>query len=901
MKIKVNLIENIKREKPNKKEYGKIQKTICNDENIKELDFDTFVELVGNQGALWKSSFMIGGAKNINYKCAYMLSLDFDNGLSINDFLKHSKDLGLEPTFIYETYSSTKDFNRFRAIWRLKEPIELPQLKNALQLMLMEVFEGCDEACKDLSRLWVGGKNISFYKSWNVLNIDNLLNALINVIDKKATANNFTRDMKAFCKKIGINIYNKMPFILKSPKSDVICEEHYNIYYREVRKKHQILDIYKYDNLEFSFTNSYNLDKNKNVSSKVQSIKGEKPKRIKIDFERLSTKCELFGDFLKGDILSHKEIQHISFNLYDCEGYPTLLKDTLVSNSYNNWENKYNTYVSAVNYNYLPTSCNTYCKYCQTCGSPKNIKDKYYQREGKAKKIFDIPTITLEEAEKKLREIPSIIKNITKDDFLAFCGVVGVGKTELFIDMDLSNTMIGVTNHKLGEELYQRLSVRTDLNLLYVKPLELKNMPEELKKTINDYYDFGIVGEVKTLVFDEIKRLNQLNREKGEAYPIYYKDLIEYVTQLSKIPKASTLLFTHHRISFGNHSSKVDTIILDEDFLRTFINYGSYETDILLKDLKNLRAWLSKFDRKNSKYYDDYLELLQYFTEFYDCVDECSGKWIKNPLKNISLNPKFVRMIINYIKENINKLDTNMFKLLNAEAISIEENGYIHTINGEAIKELEGYKIVCMSATLDEKIHTSFIKRYLPNKNIIYKTIENTELKGNIYCNCSYAWSREGLKALTSKSSKELERILNSDKYTNIITFKDNKLLDVSNYNKSKITHFGACEGLDRYKGQDLCVIGTPHTNCKIYEGYYFLLTENNPVSETWRVKRVQKYGYEFDLNTYESEFDSFLTDIQLYFVYSELIQAVGRARALRMNVNVYVYSALPLPNSIFM
>ncbi len=85
------------------------------------------------------------------------------------------------------------------------------------------------------------------------------------------------------------------------------------------------------------------------------------------------------------------------------------------------------------------------------------------------------------------------------------------------------------------------------------------------------------------------------------------------------------------------------------------------------------------------------------------------------------------------------------------------------------------------------------------------------------------------------------------------------------------------------------------------YEGYYFLLTENNPVSEVWRVKRVQKYGYEFDLNTYENEFDSFLTDIQLYFVYSELIQAVGRARALRMNVNVYVYSALPLPNSIFM
>ena len=81
---------------------------------------------------------MEGGAKNINYKCAYMLSLDFDNGISIKDFLENAKDLGLEPTFIYETFSSTDDFNRFRAIWKLKVPIESAQLKTALQLMLLE-------------------------------------------------------------------------------------------------------------------------------------------------------------------------------------------------------------------------------------------------------------------------------------------------------------------------------------------------------------------------------------------------------------------------------------------------------------------------------------------------------------------------------------------------------------------------------------------------------------------------------------------------------------------------------------------------------------------------------------------------------------------------------------------
>ena len=311
--LKINLIENTKKEKPSKKEYGIIQKTICSEENAKEIDFDTFVDLVGNNGAIWKSSFMEGGAKNINFKCAYMLSLDFDNGISIKDFLENAKDLGLEPTFIYETFSSTSDFNRFRAIWKLKEVIEYPQLKTALQLMLMEVFSDCDSACKDLSRLWIGGKSVAFYNPMNALNIENLLNALSNIIEIKHGKNSL-RGMKTFCKIAGLNMFNKMPFILKNEE---ICEDFYIQLYREVRKNTQKLNFFKYDNFEFSFTDSFDIDKNKNLSAKIQAIKGEKVKKIKVDFEKLSTKCGLFEDFLNGKKLSHKEIQHLSFNLYE--------------------------------------------------------------------------------------------------------------------------------------------------------------------------------------------------------------------------------------------------------------------------------------------------------------------------------------------------------------------------------------------------------------------------------------------------------------------------------------------------------------------------------------------------------------------------------------------------------
>ena len=103
--IKVNILPNPNFKKPDKKEIGKIQKLICKDENIQVLDFKQFAHLVGNKGYIWKSSLLEGGSKNENFKEAYILSLDFDDGVTINDFLENSRSFGLEPTFIYKTFS----------------------------------------------------------------------------------------------------------------------------------------------------------------------------------------------------------------------------------------------------------------------------------------------------------------------------------------------------------------------------------------------------------------------------------------------------------------------------------------------------------------------------------------------------------------------------------------------------------------------------------------------------------------------------------------------------------------------------------------------------------------------------------------------------------------------------
>lgn len=925
-KIKVNILPNPQFKKPGSKEVKEIQRNICKNENIKELDFKHFAYFVGEKGYSWKSSLLEGGAKSENFKEAYVLSLDFDHDIKIEEFLSESKDLGLEPTFIYETFSHKKvkyneneakkkrqeqkkvyklikgngvykvNNHRFRAIWRLNEVITMPQLKNAIQRMLMEVFPKCDKACKDLSRLWAGGKKVSFYNGFNTLNLDNLLNALVNSISENSTHTNSTRNIKAFCKNIGINIYNKYPFMLKS---DVNHEKSYNIFNRELREKHQKIDTFIYDNMEFSFdTNSYDNKKASCKGAKIQTIKGDKLKKTKIDYDKLKDRCNLFNDFIEGKRLEHNEIFHLSLNLKEFEKYPTILKDTLISNGYNNYENKYNTYVSAINYPYAPSQCSKNCKYFNECMNPLNIKEKYYQKESKVKVLYQEPTITLEEAETELNEVPSIIKNMTTSDILVVKAVTGLGKTEMLKQIAKEPAIIGVPNHELASEVFERFK-EVNPGILYVKPLNMENMPTELKHEIQRYYDLGIPGEVKTLAFEEIKRLNDLGKQ-GEKIPLYYSDLIEYVEQLEQIPKADTMLFTHHRISFGNQNGKIDTIILDEDFLESFIKYNSFSIDNVFNDLRMLRNWSEKFNHKNSKYYNDYLELFEFIEYFNIEVSKSinNGDWFENPLRPIALDPKFRKLMVQYIKENKNDLNMDIFKLFRAEYVSVKQGQFIHIANGEAIKELKDYKVVVMSATIDEEIHMAFIKKYLPNKNIIFKNIANTELKGEIICDCSYPWSRDGLRKVTDKANNKLEKILNSEEYTNVISFMDDELINVEKYNKKKIAHFGATEGIDKYKNQNLCIIGTPHKNSVLYEAYGVLLTGKSPVSDKWKVKRVQKYGFEFDLNTYENETDSIFTKIQLYFLYSELIQAVGRARALRFDVKVLVNSALPLPNS---
>lgn len=900
-KIQVNIFPNNSNKKPTSEEAKIIQYNICKSENAKALDFYEFISLVGERGYSFKSSFLVGGAKNDNFSAAFMLVLDFDDGTTIEDFLNTSKGMGLEPTAIYKSFSYAEELQKFRAIWRLNKPIEDPKVKTVLQLMLMEVFSYCDKNCKDLARLYYGGKGIAHYNEASTLSVRNLLVAVLTKTDHPKSGK---RNRQNLCKKLGLNMIDgNFPAIIKSAEKRNILN---NIYIEDVADflPNEVI----YDGYIFSFRDNYKQGRSKTDVIKEYDAETEIEEIVRFDFDRLKEKCPLFNELASGEILEHNEIFRLSTNLHMVRGYGALLKKYLEEYSYNNAKNKYNTYKAASRYKYIPMTCsggNTECKYAKECKSV-NVLSRYYEKQSEVKMIELLSFKTLEESEMELKKIFNDIPNMQSDEVLLVKAPTGIGKSKQLENLDLTHTVVAVSNHRLAQQLYSDLTSKgRNKNLVYYKALITDNMPVELQQQIQKYYDLGLYGEVKNLLYDE---LSKFNKDPDSEKIKYMNDIKQYVDVLEKVKDADSLLFTHHRAAYYNTNDEIDTLIIDEDLLGGFVEAASFKCSQVLADVDNILDWIDvqkkwmSIDFTDTNTYANHVNVEEKLKRLKDFMyaKHKSSLFEENFLQEIYSNKDLKNILVKYIKANSNKVHFALFKLINAEYIKLEitdKDRLLYYVNGKALKQLNKYdKVIILSATLDNVIHPSFINKYCPNKTVNFIDLGSTELKGKLYCDCSYSFSRTTLKSLTDKQANKIKEIFNEDSPTNVITFMRDDILNVSEYGKEKITYFGMTEGLNGYQGQDLIVIGTPHTQAVLYESYGVLLTGENPVSAGWKPRKVRKYGYEFPLNTYEDIKDELYTELQMYFLYSELIQAVGRARLLRYECNVYVYSSLPLP-----
>ena len=191
--------------------------------------------------------------------------------------------------------------------------------------------------------------------------------------------------------------------------------------------------------------------------------------------------------------------------------------------------------------------------------------------------------------------------------------------------------------------------------------------------------------------------------------------------------------------------------------------------------------------------------------------------------------------------------------------------------------KLKKMKYIVLSATADTFIY----KHYFGSDNVKAYECRQAKYLGSLKQYYDGSYSRKYIDTNDNLWDKIRSKI--GDAKT--ITFKK--------YSSDLDIHFGNSEGCDFLAGENLAVVGTPHMNECVYKfmAYYM----GGKTDGALHFRPVEHNGFKFWFSTYENEL---LRHIQFWLIESELEQCVGRARLLRNECNVYLFSNFPLKQS---
>lgn len=169
--------------KPKGGEIGKLNnRLIKNDVNISVEDLARELE-VGKTFAPACFRSVNGQVKRSkeHWYSQQVIGLDFDDGMKLKDAINEFKD---SAAFIYTTFSHTNEANKFRVIFILNKPsFNYCEVEYLLERLLKK-YPMADNACKDCTRLFYGGKQQFKLNYENRITVNDYIEKEIEVFGK---------------------------------------------------------------------------------------------------------------------------------------------------------------------------------------------------------------------------------------------------------------------------------------------------------------------------------------------------------------------------------------------------------------------------------------------------------------------------------------------------------------------------------------------------------------------------------------------------------------------------------------------------------------------------------------------------------------------------------------------
>lgn len=873
--------------KPSKTDIKKINNRIA--QCIKEIntpkEMKAFAEKVGTEGrAFCSATFTSGRRCKENFEQQQLIALDFDNDkhknmVTFDDIKARAEEYDLPILFAYQSMSSQQDQPKFRTVFLNDIAIPDQSVATAMQIALGEIFPEADSSCyKDVSKMYFGGKKLLYFdESIPTIDVDSLFRNLTSYLRKTKGSKHFRERLRTLSNKTGIALTDRGN--LSVTVVDEADEFAHQIHPTEADgaaspktlKNGGISPttiMYKKDDGENPpFSRYYRIELRgcTRTSSVGKGAKGDlavkqhKLYRSSVLDDMLLV-CRLYREFLSGERrLHHEEVFGILNNMIQVEsGYSRfcerISKFPYDADKSEKWiaDGKYN-----IEQGYYPQRCNTFCPYKDECEHGKNILVTAHPPRKQMEKIAEYQETyhPLEEVQKDIIHKLSEAFASSTDNFTIISAQTGAGKTYSYLKMmeDHPNVrfLIAAPTNLLKNEIYSKAMER-GLSVCVTPSLESikEEIPYPYWKHIQHLYEAGKSREVHSYIKEILEK---------EDCPALRK----YMEQREKVKQFHGSLITTHRYMLMMDEERLgefDACIIDEDIFFKSMITSQYE--IPLSCLKRLS---------------------------HKTMDKHLRHKIKELLKQAKIKTCVELDRIEYSVDESNKeaerfrFDIPQFCM--AEKYYIRRASEEDKISNDTVvflrpDTLKPMKYILVSATADESI----CEQFLNDADMDYHQCKQAKYKGKLLQYPERSMSRSSI----ASDKGIVHRLMH------YFDMEESHVITFMNQNIGQL-HFGNTEGSNSLEGDDILVIGTPYHAPFLYKLVAHTIGFDFNEDEEMTMQMVEHNGYRFWFNTFA---DENLRAVQFWMIESELEQAIGRARLLRHDFTVYLFSNFPLKQS---
>ncbi|MCM1329144.1 MAG: hypothetical protein NC253_06845 [Ruminococcus sp.] len=864
--IKITLDNVSYNKKPVGKEVAKINKRMANQvTTLKDTnDLKNFLEKVAEKGYTFNPSTFSGGSmKEDNFEQMQLMVLDFDDTISFDDVKARAEELEMPILSAYDTFSS-KNHNRFRVLFLNDVSIINKTAAKIYKKLLLEIFPEADTSDKSAAHMYYGGNSKLMYFDENVptINLESTVRNMTYSTKVIRGDKHYKEAVRRFAENNHIRLNNKG--LLDISVSE-FATEHIgaNLSPNGGNSPNPIIcNNPNGENPPFAIYKIYLEEKGTRPYSVASTVSYNNREYRSDVLNEVEQKCQLFRDFKYGvRKLHHNELFGLGTNLFHIEtGAAVFAKilseypDYYSNEKQKKWKHSLK-YFKDMNYN--PANCRSFCANCDKCNHGNNILSTVKMKSGTIEKLpgYNEVYCTIKEMQEDLALKLNKAVDSDNEKWHIIKAQTAAGKTEAYLRLMLEsgkNFLIVVPTNKLKRDVEARadkmgIQVKATLSIDEIKD----EMPSYIWETILELRRTGQHSLVYSYICEMLEE---------ENIPC----LKEYIKEINSLENYEGNLITTHRKFLCMRKSdlaKYDEVIIDEDIILSSI--APNQCEIKLSLLKDIAKKL-----KGSQEHQELVEKIQQI------------------LKASKKSEMFKLQGFNWDYDKNNEPIEGISELTDLPALCKAK--YFMCLDGEdsnsSIIFLKPYKFhkrkyIMVSATVDKDI----CEYCFGKENVKFYECKQAAYTGQLNQYYQKSMSRRCI----DEDKSILDKIHKWSGFDHMITFKK--------YGRGDM-YFGNAIGCDTLKGEDIDVVGTPYQVDFLYKLLPFSLGLDIDESAELKPCIVNHNGYRFKFTTYE---DEVLQKFNMWMIESELEQAVGRARLLRCDCTVNLFSNFPLKQAV--